>query len=177
MNEVERSPLVKKVKVGDLQEVSGRFGDYTVTFASPDQGENLVIKAGAIIASLAWEIIHRLPEWGHDGERVICQIEMNDLLRQGAHVKGPVIFWVNDLVAGQPYGAQLSLKTAWHMAEYLKETSPASQVVILYDSDITIPVGVIDRVQARRLEIALIPYEGSGASHYQAGQHCLRESR
>jgi heterodisulfide reductase subunit A len=161
MDEVEKSPLVKKVRVGDLQEVSGRFGDYTVTFASPDQEESLVFKVGAIIASLAWEISHQLPEFGHNGDRVICQLEMNDLLRQGAPINGPVVFWVNDLTAGQPFGAHLSLKSAWHMAEYLKENFPECPAAILYDSAIDIPLGDVDYVRARRLGIPLIPYEGA----------------
>uniref|UniRef100_A0A7C3V6B3 Hydrogenase iron-sulfur subunit n=1 Tax=Desulfobacca acetoxidans TaxID=60893 RepID=A0A7C3V6B3_9BACT len=161
MDEVEKSPLVKKVMVGDLKEVSGRFGGYTVTFAAPDQEENLVFQAGAIIAALDWEISHQLQEWGHDGERVICQLEMHDLLRQGAPIKGPVVFWVCDLLAGQPFGAQLSLKSAWHMAEYLKETSPKTQVAILYDRASTITAGTFDPVRARRLGIPLITYEGA----------------
>jgi heterodisulfide reductase subunit A-like polyferredoxin/coenzyme F420-reducing hydrogenase delta subunit len=160
MDDVEGSPLVQKVRVGDLQEVSGRFGDYTVTFSSPDGQESLKYKAGAIIAALDWEITHQLPDYGHDGDRIICQLEMNDLLRQGTPLKGPVVFWINDLMAGQPFGAHLSLKSAWHMAEYLKENFPEIQTAILYDSDITIPVGTVDQVQSRRLGIPLIPYEG-----------------
>lgn len=159
MDEVERSSLARKVRVGEVQEVSGRFGDYTVIFAGPDNQEPLKIKAGAIIAALDWEISHQLPEWGHDGNRVICQLEMNDLLRGAAPLKGPVVFWINDLMAGQSFGAQLSLKSAWHMAEYLKENFPNCQTAILYDSEIPIPVGAIDQVQARRLGIPLIPYE------------------
>lgn len=159
MEEVEASPLVQKAKVGQLTEVSGRFGDYTVTFSSPDGQESLVFKAGAIIAALDWEITHQLPEYGHDGKRLVCQLEMNDLLLGGEPITSRVVFWVNDLAAGQPFGAQLSLKSAWHMAEYLRETQPEAQAAILYDGDITIPVGVVDLVQARRLGIALIPYD------------------
>jgi heterodisulfide reductase subunit A2 len=92
MDEVEASPRIQKAKVGELKEVSGRFGDYTVTFFSADKQEFQVLKGGAIIAALDWEISHQLPEWGHDGDRVICHLEMNDLLRQGAPLKGPVVF-------------------------------------------------------------------------------------
>lgn len=161
MDEVEKSRLIQKAKVGDLKEVSGRFGDYTVTFFSPDKQEYQVLKGGAIIAALDWEIIHQAPEWGHDGDRIICHLEMNDLLRQGAPLQGPVVFWVNDLVAGQPFGAQLSLKAAWHMAEYLKEIHPDCRTAILYDCGMTIPQGAVDRVEARQRGIALIPYDGS----------------
>jgi heterodisulfide reductase subunit A2 len=161
MDEVEASPRIQKAKVGELKEVSGRFGDYTVTFFSADKQEFQVLKGGAIIAALDWEISHQLPEWGHDGDRVICHLEMNDLLRQGAPLKGPVVFWLNDLMAGQPFGVQLSLKSAWHMAEYLQEIHPACQTAILYDRAVAIPQGTIDRVEARQLGISLISYEGS----------------
>ncbi|MEJ2069921.1 MAG: hypothetical protein P8X58_05850 [Syntrophobacterales bacterium] len=161
MDEVEASPKIQKTRVGKLQEVSGRFGDYTVTFLSPDQEQYQVFKAGAIIAALDWEISHQLPEYGHDGDRIICHLEMNDLLRRGAPLKGPVVFWVNDLMAGQPFGAQLSLKSAWHMAEYLKETHPDCETAILYDSSTALAPGALDLVEARKLGIALIPYEGS----------------
>ncbi|MFW6113196.1 MAG: hydrogenase iron-sulfur subunit [Thermodesulfobacteriota bacterium] len=161
MDEVEKSRLIQKARVGDLQEVSGRFGDYTVTFFSEDKQEYQVLKGGAIIAALDWEITHQGPEWGHDGDRIICHLEMNELLRRGGPLKGPVVFWVNDLVAGQPFGAQLSLKSAWHMAEYLKEIHPECQTAILYDRGLTIPQGTIDRVEARQMGIDLIVYEGS----------------
>jgi len=161
MEEVEAGKLVQKVKVGEIKEVSGRFGDYTVTFSSPDVQESVAFKAGAIIAALDWEITHQLPEYGHDGKRVVCQLEMNDLLRQGKPLQGRVVFWINDIVAGQPLGAQLSLKSAWHMAEYLRETCPEAQAAIFYDNDITIPVGAVDLVRARHLDIPLIPYDGS----------------
>ena len=159
--EVEATPMVQKVMVGELKEVSGRFGDYTVTFSAPEGEETQAFKAGAIIAALDWELSHQLPEFGHDGDSIICQIEMNELLRQRKPIQGRVVFWVNDLIAGQPFGSQLSLKSAWHMAEYLKENHPDAQAVILYDDDIAIPPGAVDRIQARRLGITLIPYDGS----------------
>ncbi|MFH1594952.1 MAG: hydrogenase iron-sulfur subunit [Pseudomonadota bacterium] len=161
MEEVEATPLVQKVKVGELKEVSGRFGDYTVTFSAPEGEETQAFKAGAIIAALDWELSHQLPEFGHDGDSIICQVEINELLRQGKPIQGRVVFWINDLMAGQPFGAQLSLKSAWHMAEYLKENFPEAQAAILYDRDISIPPGAVDLVQARRLGIPLIPYDGS----------------
>ena len=36
IQEVEASPLVNQTRVGALQQVSGKFGDYTVTFASAE---------------------------------------------------------------------------------------------------------------------------------------------
>ena len=41
IQEVEASPLVNQTRVGALQQVSGRFGDYTVTFAAAE-GEDQV---------------------------------------------------------------------------------------------------------------------------------------
>ena len=91
--------------------------------------------------------------------RVICQIEMNELIRQGGPLKGRVIFWINDLEAGQPFAAPLSMKSAWIMATHLRENFPETQVAILYDSTMPTPLGTFDRTRARELGIALIPYD------------------
>lgn len=159
IRQVSTSALVQKVETGELREVSGRFGDYLVTFASPDGQEQVVIQAGAIIAALDWEVAHQLPEQGHDGERIICQVEMNELLKSSRLPGGRVVFWVNDLEAGQPFAAHLSLEGAWNMARQLREQFPATQAAILYDSQLSIPFGTFDRARARQLDIALIPYD------------------
>jgi heterodisulfide reductase subunit A len=160
MQEVEAGRRIQKVLVGELKQVSGRFGDYTVTFASPEGDENLEFQVGAIIAALDWDIGHQLPELGHDGDRIICQLEMNESIRQGLPLSGRVVFWIDDLEADQAFGAQLSLKSAWHMAEHLRENFPDTQATILYDSRVSIPLGGFDLARARQLGIALIPYDG-----------------
>ncbi len=161
MQEVAASPLIRKVRVGDLKQVSGKFGDYTVTFASPEGEEDLELQAGAIIAALDWEIAHQLPEHGHDGQRVVCQIEIHDPIRQGSPPDGRVVFWVNDMEAGQPFAGHLSLESAWHLAEYMREHFPETQAAILFNSAIEVPQGTFDRAKARQLGIALISYDGS----------------
>ena len=159
IQELEASPLVNQTRVGALEQVSGRFGDYTVTFASPDGQGRLDFRAGAIIAALDWEHAHQLPELGHDGGQVICQIEVNDLIRQGGPLKGRVVFWVNDLEVGQPFAAALSMKSAWSTATHLREHFPETEVSILYDSTMPTSLGTFDRARARELGIDLIPYD------------------
>ena len=159
---VAADPLIQKVRTGELREVSGRFGDYTVTFSPPEgqEGqESLEFKAGAIIAALDWEVAHQLPEFGHNGDRVICQIEMNEFIRSGQPLGGRVVFWVNDLEAGQSFAAHLSLEGAWNMAAHLRESFPETGVAILYNGKTAIPFGTFDRARARELGIALIPYD------------------
>ena len=157
--EVEANPLINQTRVGALQQVSGRFGAYTVTFAGPEGGDQVEFKAGAIIAALDWEITHQLPAVGHDGDRIICQIEINEMIRQGSPINGRVIFWIDDLDAGQPFAAPLSLQSAWNTATHLRETFPETQVSILYDRTMPVPLGSFDRARARELAIALIPYD------------------
>jgi coenzyme F420-reducing hydrogenase delta subunit/ferredoxin len=86
---------------------------------------------------------------------------MDEAIRQGAPLKGRIVFWVNDLEAGQAFAAQLSLKSAWHMAVGLKEAAPETQLAILYDSRTPLPLGTVDRFQARELGIALRAYRGT----------------
>ena len=59
---------------------------------------------------------------------MICQVEINELIQQGSPIKGRVIFWIDDLEAGQPFAAPLSMKSAWNMATYLRENFPETQV-------------------------------------------------
>jgi heterodisulfide reductase subunit A-like polyferredoxin/coenzyme F420-reducing hydrogenase delta subunit len=160
IQKVVTSPLVRTVRAGELQQVSGRFGDYTATLAAAEGEESLAVQAGAIIAALDWEVAHQLPECGHDGERIICQVEMNEFIREGQPLSGKIVFWINDLESGQPFAAPFSLEGAWNMAIHLRETFPETQVSILYDGSLPIPFGTFDRVRARQLGIALIPYEG-----------------
>jgi len=157
---VAASPLVRTVRVGEVKQVSGRFGDYTVTFAPPAGEEALKVQAGAIIAALDWEVAHQLPEYSHDGERIICQVEMNEFIKDGRALSGRIVFWVNDIESGQPLAAHLSLEGAWSMATHLREKLPGAQVSILYDGSLPIPFGTFDRARARQLGIALIPYDG-----------------
>ena len=159
IQEVEASPLVKQTRVGALQQVSGKFGDYTVTFASSEGEDRVEFKVGAIIATLDWELVHPVEKFGHDGSRVICQIEMNELIQEGTPPSGRVVFWVNDLEAGQPFVAELSMKSAWSAAAYLEEKFPGIKSAILFDSSMPIPLGTFDRARARELGIALIPYD------------------
>ena len=160
IQKVVTSPLVRTVQAGELQQVSGRFGDYTVTVAAAEGEGNLAVQAGAIIAALDWEVAHQLPEAGHDGERIICQVEMNEFIREGQPLSGKIVFWVNDIESGQPFAAPFSLEGAWNMAIHLRETFPETQVSILYDGSLPIPFGTFDRVRARQLGISLITYEG-----------------
>jgi len=159
IGEVEASPHVNQTRVGPLLQVSGKFGNYTVTFASSDGQGQVDFKAGAIIAALDWEHVHQLPELGHAGTRVVCQIELNELIQQGGPIEGRVIFWINDLDAGQPFAAPLSMKSAWTMATHLREHFPGTQVAILYDSTMPTPLGSFDRARARELGIALTAYD------------------
>jgi heterodisulfide reductase subunit A len=159
IQEVEASPLVNQTRVGALQQVSGKFGDYTVTFAAPEGEGSVEFKVGAIIAALDWKIEHQLKDLGHGRDRIICQVDINETIREGAPLKGRIVFWVDDLDAGQPFAAPLSLKSAWHTATYLRENFPETQVAILYDSTMPTPLGTFDRARARELGIALVSYD------------------
>jgi len=161
MEEVAASPRVKIARVGELQQVSGRFGDYMVTFAANDGQETQDFQVGAIITALDWEMEHEHAEFGHDGEHIICQIEMHKLIEAGQAPGGQTVFWVNDMEAGHPFTAHLSLKSAWQMAEYLRESFPETQATVLYNSNIPILLDAFDRSRARQLRINLIPYDGS----------------
>ena len=65
-------------------------------------------KAGAVIACLDAQMTPPGPEFGHDGEKVMIQPEMEEYIWQNGSPKGRVIFWVNDYEIEQADFAQLS---------------------------------------------------------------------
>jgi coenzyme F420-reducing hydrogenase delta subunit/ferredoxin len=168
IREVQESPLVQRITGVELEKVMGRLGDYTVTFSSGDQQTPQVFQVGAIIAALDGEMLHQGSDFGHDGVRVLCQTEMEEFLITHQPPAHRVVFWINDLETARPY-AQLSTKTAWNMACFIREKSVQSQVSILYNNRMPLPLSTSERVKARTLGIAWIPYDGSIRPTVQAG--------
>jgi len=165
--EVDSSPRVEKIVAGRAEKVLGRVGDYQVTFAFED-GSSRDYQAGAIIAALDADLLDQGPEFGHDGVRILSQRELEESIWLYGPPSHRVVFWVNDLEIGQPYG-ELSAKAAWNTARYIREKSPASQAAILYDGRIGLPLSTSERVRARQLGVSLIPYDGRIRPTVQAG--------
>ena len=168
MTEVDESPSIKKISVGELEKVMGRTGDYAVTFAAEDNKPPRVYQAGAIIAALDGQMLNQGSDFGHDGVRVICQTELEEYLWLHGPPEGSLVFWINDIEAGRPW-APLASRTAWNMARYIRENSAKTNVTILYNQEMAVPLSGDERTQARRLNIQWVPYDANIRPTVQAG--------
>ncbi len=168
MTDVASSPLIKHISVGELEQVLGSVGDYTVTFSADGDGPPRVYQAGAIIAALDGEMLNQGSEFGHDGKRVLCHTEMEEDIWLHGVPSHRVVFWINDLETDRPY-AHLSARTAWNMALYMREQNANCDVTILYNDRTTVPLSAAERVRARNLSIRWIPYDANVRPTVQEG--------
>ena len=159
MQEVDESPLVKRITMGELKSVLGVVGNYSVTFTTDDERMPKTFKAGAIIAALDGEMLNQGSDFGHDGKRVICHAEMEEYLWLHGAPGHRIVFWINDLETDRPY-AYLSSKTAWNMAKYIRKNNLNARLSIVYNNRIKIPLSATERKESRELDIQWIAYDG-----------------
>lgn len=159
MTEIEESPLIKRISVGELEQVLGYVGDYTITFSAEGDEPPRIYKAGSIIAALDGEMLNQGSEFGHDGKRVLCHTEMEEYMWLHGVPSHRLVFWINDLETDRPYSF-LSSRTAWNMALYMKENNKNCHVTILYNDRTSVPLSAAERIKARQLDIQWVPYDG-----------------
>ena len=169
IKEAVESPLATVLPSVRLTGLSGVTGDYTLTFEADWQELPRKYRAAAVIACLDAEMTPPGPEFGHDGQQVMIQPEMEERIYQNGMPQGRTVFWLNDYEIEQPDFAQLSAAAAWNMARYIREHAPKSQVVILYNQKLTIPLSAADRALNRKLGILWIPYDNAVRPTIQAG--------
>jgi len=168
MEEVHASTHIKMITRGEVEKVMGQWGDYSVTFSAVGDQLPMTYKVGAIIAALDAEMLHQGPDFGHDGVRVLCHTELEEQIWVKGVPNHRLVFWVNDIETNRPWD-QLSFRGAWNLARNIRIHSVKSQACILYNSQINVPLGTADRVQARELGIQLVPYDGSLRPTIQSG--------
>ena len=168
MEEIDQSPLIKRISVGELEKVMGVLGNYTVTFSSENGKPPLVFNVGAIIAALDGEMLNQGSDFGHDGTRVLCHTEMEEYIWLHGVPSHRIVFWVNDLETDRPY-AQLSTRTAWNMARYMKEKNVMTRISILYNNQTKPALSATERIRSRDLDIQWISYDGAIRPTVQSG--------
>ncbi len=168
MEEVDSSPLIKHITVGELEQVMGSVGDYAVTFSSEGSELPRIYKAGAIIAALDGEMLNQGNDFSHDGRRVLCHTEMEEHIWLHGVPGHRIVFWINDFEADRSY-AHLSARTAWNMAVFMRENNAFCDVTILFNDKASLPLSAAERVLARKLKIQWIPYDGEVRPTVQDG--------
>lgn len=168
MEEVYESPHIRAISKGEVEKIMGNWGDYSVTFSAVGDQLPPTYKVGAIIAALDAEMLHQGPDFGHDGERVLCHTELEEQIWVKGVPSHRLVFWVNDLETNRPWD-QLSFRGAWNLARNIRLHNVQSQACILFNSRITVPLSTAERVQARELGIKLIQYDGTQRPTIQSG--------
>jgi heterodisulfide reductase subunit A2 len=138
--------------------LSGVTGDYHLCFQNA-RGEQDKFSVGAIIACLDAAFEAPEPGFGHDGQTVLTQSEMETHIEQCGVPKGTVVFWVSDYENGQPEFAPLSAKSAWQTAVHIRQCAPSATTIILYNQQMEIPLSAAERMLNRRHDILWIPYD------------------
>ncbi len=169
LREVDESPFVRTIVVGTLTELTGRTGDFMVTFSDLGGELPLVHQAGAIIACLDGQMLNQGSDFGHDGVNVVCHTEMEEIFWTLGIPEGNLVFWINDFEARQGDFAYLSARSAWSMGRYMREHSPNSAVTILYNQKMSIPLSAGERRLSRQLGIEWIPYDSDLRPTVQSG--------
>jgi len=170
MQEVHESPLVKKIISGQLEKIGGRTGDYTVVFDGDNDGPPRVHKAGVIIAALDGQMLNQGANFGHDGVRVICHTEMEEHIWLYGPPEKRTVFWINDFETNNETWAPLSARSAWNMACYIRtHMVPSSEVAILYNDHMNVPLTAAEWARSRELGIAWVPYDGNIRPTIQSG--------
>ncbi|MBF0120648.1 MAG: hydrogenase iron-sulfur subunit [Desulfobacterales bacterium] len=167
--ELSTSKHVSAIPPGELIRLSGVTGDYKLTFSENDSGKEKSYKAGAIIACIDSDLKATDAEFWYDGQKVICQTEIEEIIQNKGIQEGKVVFWVNDYEAGYPEFSNLSSKSAWSMAKHIRELHNRVEVIILYNEQMQIPLSAEERSIGRKLGILWLPYDKEVRPSIQEG--------
>lgn len=168
MEEVDQSPLVKRVSVGELEKVMGVMGNYQVTFTSGSDRPPLVFDVSAIIAALDGEMMNQGADFGHNGKTVLCHTEIEEYMWLKGVPSHRMVFWINDLETKRPFPI-VSTRTAWNIARYMRKNNSLTDITILYNNKIDIGLSGTERVQARKMGIKWLAYNGNIRPTVQKG--------
>ena len=169
MKEVDESPFVRRITVGELQGVKGRTGHYTVTFSTLEEGPPKVYEVGSIIACLDGQMLNQGSNFGHDGKTVICHTETEELIWTHGVPSGRIVFWINDYESKTPEFAYLSSRCAWSIARYMVENRKDVEITFMINHRMEIPLSAEERQLARKYKIKWVPYDGALRPTVQAG--------
>jgi heterodisulfide reductase subunit A-like polyferredoxin/coenzyme F420-reducing hydrogenase delta subunit len=159
IKEVYQSPHATILPPSKLTGLNGVTGNYRLTFADPEGMNERRCEAGAIVACIDAEMQNPGARFGHDGQSVLIQPEMEEFIWQNGIPKGRLVFWVSDFESGQPEFAELSARSAWGTACHIRERSRKTEVLILFNEQMKIPLDARERRLNRQLGINWIPYD------------------
>ncbi|MBU0994444.1 MAG: hydrogenase iron-sulfur subunit [Proteobacteria bacterium] len=143
----------------EIVSLSGITGDYSAALTVPGELNRKRYQVGTIIACLDGELTAPGPEFGYDGKTVLCQTDLENIIYNAVIPSGQTVFWINDYETGQEEYARLSTRSAWTMSRHILENSKKSQVIILYNQKMSLPLTASERSLSRKLGIIWVPYD------------------
>ena len=153
------SPFATVLPDHQLTNLAGVTGAYKLDFNDRESASDRTYKAGAIIACLDAELIPPGNDFGYEGKTVLIQPELEEQIYGHGSPGGNVVFWVSDYETGQPEFAALSARSAWFMATRLRQSSPKTRAIILYNEQMEVPLSAAERSLNRKLGVLWIPYD------------------
>ncbi len=129
---LENNPKVTVHTRAQVKKSEGYVGNYQVTIN--ENGNETVVKAGVIIVATGAKVLKPEGLMGYDGEKVITQLELESLLKQGTpSLKNVVMIQcVGSRCAERTYCSRICCMTSVKNAILIREADPSASVTILY---------------------------------------------
>lgn len=129
---VERHANIKLFTSATVHEVSGYIGHFKVTVGS--QGTREEFGCGVIIVATGAQVLKPHGLFGYDGERVITQLELEPLLKDGTFSARSVVMiqCAGARIEERKYCSRICCMVALKNAIEIKERSPRTGVRVLY---------------------------------------------
>lgn len=177
---VRRSPNIEMLLGAEVRDVDGCVGNYDVVVEQG--GEQLQFKAGVIIVATGGQELRPVGLYGHDGERIITQGELEGLLVEGLSSYDPsirsvvMIQCVGARDEGRPYCSRICCMTAVKNALLIRDADPKVQVYVLYRDMLTLGVDYEDLYREARGEgVVFVQYEPQSPPEVQGEQVVVQD--
>lgn len=159
--ELKKNPEIEIFTSSRVKDVKGFVGNYDVTITHVDREK--LVRAGVIIVATGSEALIPTHMYNYDGKRVVTQIELEEVLRQGkvGDKKSIVMIQcVDSRNEERPYCSKVCCLTALKNAMLIRELNPNTQVFVLYRDIVTQGTVYEDYYgKAREAGITFIKYQ------------------
>jgi heterodisulfide reductase subunit A len=132
VQQVTAHPRITTYLSGDVQDVNGFIGDFSVTVTQGDEKREL--KAGTVIVATGAEELKPTGYYGYpDLANVVTQLEFEEMFKTGADIPQSVVMinCVGSRIPERPYCGRFCCTTAIKNAIWLREKDPETRVYVL----------------------------------------------
>ena len=150
---VKEHPAIETLVAGRVADISGSVGDYRITVEQ--EGGTSKFNVGAIIVAIGAQECSPNGIFGHDGAKVITQLELEEALRERRVDAQQVVIVLDG--AGMPQYSSLPAMAALKNSILLKRRDPAAEVSVLYKS-LSADVSQKQIREARDLGVRFVRY-------------------